>query len=137
MVVSQGRPLAAVDHASVIATAPTLRLQPSAGWPRHLFSDLWRYRELVFFFVWRDIKVRYKQTALGAAWAIIQPVMTTIVFSIFFGRLAHVPSDGLPYPVFSMIGARPLDVLSRPRSGRAARRSPAISTSSRRSISPV
>ena len=106
MVVSPGRSVAALD-ASVIANAPTRRLQPSAGWPRHLFSDLWRYRELVFFFVWRDIKVRYKQTALGAAWAIIQPAMTTIVFSIFFGRLAHVPSDGLPYPVFAMIGLVP------------------------------
>src|SRR5262249_3957982 len=86
---------------------PTRRLQPSRGWPRHLASDLWRYRALLYFFIWRVVKVRYKQTILGAAWAVIQPVMTMIVFTIFFGRLAHVPSDGIPYPVFSMIGLVP------------------------------
>lgn len=64
-------------------------------------GELWEYRELLFFFVWRDIKVRYKQTVLGAAWAIIQPFFTMVVFSLFFGRLAQVPSDGLPYPIFS------------------------------------
>lgn len=69
--------------------------------------ELWRYRELLFFFVSRDIKVRYKQTVLGAAWAIIQPVMATAVFTIFFGRLAKVPSDGLPYPVFSLAALVP------------------------------
>ena len=63
--------------------------------------ELWEYRELLYFLVWRDVKVRYKQTALGAAWAIIQPLFTMIVFSVFFGRLAGLPSDGLPYPVFS------------------------------------
>jgi lipopolysaccharide transport system permease protein len=62
---------------------------------------LWRYRELLYFFVWRDLKVRYKQTILGAAWAVLQPFLTMVVFSIFFGRLAEVPSDGLPYPVFA------------------------------------
>jgi len=69
--------------------------------------ELWRYRELLFFFVWRDVKVRYKQTALGAAWAIIQPTMTMVVFTVVFGRLAHIPSDDMPYPVFSMIGLVP------------------------------
>jgi lipopolysaccharide transport system permease protein len=63
--------------------------------------ELWEYRELLYFLVWRDVKVRYKQTALGAAWAIIQPLFTMVVFSVFFGRLAGLPSDGLPYPVFS------------------------------------
>jgi lipopolysaccharide transport system permease protein len=78
-----------------------LRIQPSRSWvPLHL-DDLWEYRELVYFLVWRDIKVRYKQTALGAAWAIIQPLFTMLVFSLFFGRLAKMPSDGLPYPVFA------------------------------------
>ncbi len=67
-------------------------------------SDLWEYRELLYFLVWRDIKVRYKQTVLGAAWAILQPLMTAVVFSIFFGRLAGIPSDGLPYPLFSYAG---------------------------------
>jgi lipopolysaccharide transport system permease protein len=62
---------------------------------------LWEYRELLYFMAWRDIKVRYKQTVLGAAWAIIQPFFTMVVFSIFFGRLAKVPSDGLPYPIFA------------------------------------
>jgi lipopolysaccharide transport system permease protein len=64
-------------------------------------GELWEYRELLYFFVWRDIKVRYKQTVLGVAWAIIQPFFTMIVFSIFFGRLAKVPSDGFPYPVWN------------------------------------
>lgn len=89
------------------ALLPTRRLQASRGWRRIGWSELWRFRELLLFFVWRDIKVRYKQTVLGAAWAIIQPVTTMIVFTVFFGRLAHVPSDGLPYPVFSLLGLVP------------------------------
>jgi lipopolysaccharide transport system permease protein len=96
--------------AFAIATAaalPTRRLQASRGWPRHLVPELWRYRELLFFFVWRDLKVRYKQTALGAAWAILQPVLATVVFTIFFGRLARIPSNGIPYPVFSMMALVP------------------------------
>src|SRR5581483_4496201 len=63
--------------------------------------ELWEYRELLYFLAWRDVKVRYKQTVLGAAWAIVQPFMTMVVFSIFFGRLAHVPSEGVPYPIFA------------------------------------
>ncbi|MDX2089252.1 MAG: ABC transporter permease [Kofleriaceae bacterium] len=70
-------------------------------------SELWAYRELVFFLTWRDIKVRYKQTVLGAAWAILQPLMTMVVFSVFFGRLAKMPSDGIPYPIFSFAGLVP------------------------------
>ncbi len=62
---------------------------------------MWEYRELLYFLVWRDVKVRYKQTALGAAWAIIQPVFTMVVFAVFFGRLAKMPSDGMPYPLFA------------------------------------
>lgn len=77
------------------------RRQPSKGWAWPKFRELWEYRELLFFFVWRDIKVRYRQTVLGALWAIIQPVFTMVIFSLFFGRLAKVPSDGLPYPIFS------------------------------------
>jgi len=75
-------------------------IQPSKGWVPLKLGELWHYRELLYFFVWRDVKVRYKQTALGAAWAVIQPVFTMLVFSIFFGRLANMPSDGVPYPVF-------------------------------------
>ncbi len=78
-----------------------VHIKPSRGWSSLKLGELWRYRELIFFFVWRDLKVRYKQTILGAAWAILQPFMTMVVFSVFFGRLANVPSDGLPYPVFA------------------------------------
>jgi lipopolysaccharide transport system permease protein len=79
---------------------PVLRIEPSRGWVPLRLGELWEHRELLYFLVWRDIKVRYKQTALGAAWAILQPVLTMVVFSVFFGRLAKVPSDGIPYPVF-------------------------------------
>jgi len=74
---------------------------PSRGWISLNLRDLWEYRELLYFLTWRDIKVRYKQTVLGAAWAIIQPFFTMVVFSLFFGKLAKVPSDDIPYPVFS------------------------------------
>jgi lipopolysaccharide transport system permease protein len=74
--------------------------------------DVWEYRDLLYFLVWRDVKVRYKQTALGAAWAILQPVMATIIFSIFFGRLAKVPSDGVPYPVFAYVALLPWQLFS-------------------------
>jgi len=76
-------------------------IRPSRGWVPLRLVDLWEYRELLYFLVWRDIKVRYKQTALGAAWAIIQPFFTMVVFSVFFGRLAKIPSDGIPYPIFT------------------------------------
>ncbi|MCB0164533.1 MAG: ABC transporter permease [Anaerolineae bacterium] len=76
-------------------------IRPSQGWVSLQLRELWEYRELLFFLTWRDIKVRYKQTVLGAAWAIIQPFFTMVVFSLFFGRLAQVPSDGIPYPIFS------------------------------------
>jgi lipopolysaccharide transport system permease protein len=76
-------------------------VQPSTTWVPLKLSELWDYRELLFFFVWADLKVRYKQTVLGAAWAVIQPFFTMVVFSIFFGRLAGVSSDGVPYPVFA------------------------------------
>jgi lipopolysaccharide transport system permease protein len=82
-------------------------LRPSRGWSNLNLGDLWRYRELIYFLIWRDIKVRYKQTALGAAWAIIQPFFTMVVFTIFFGRLAKIPSDGVPYPIFSYTGLLP------------------------------
>jgi homopolymeric O-antigen transport system permease protein len=75
-------------------------IQPSSGWVPLRLSELWQYREILYFLIWRDIKVRYKQTVIGAAWAIVQPLVTMVVFSIFLGRLAKVPSDGIPYPVF-------------------------------------
>ena len=80
---------------------PRTRRQPQSGWLWPKFGELWEYRELLYFFAWRDIKVRYKQTILGGLWAIIQPFITMVIFSLFFGRLAGVPSDGLPYPIFS------------------------------------
>lgn len=83
------------------------RIEPTKGWVSLKLGELWAYRELLFYFVWRDIKVRYKQTVLGASWAVIQPVFTMVIFSLFFGRLAQVPSDGLPYPIFSFTALVP------------------------------
>ena len=88
-------------------TPPVLRIEPRKGWVELRWKELWAYRELLYFLIWRDLKVRYKQTALGAAWAIIQPLMTMLIFSLFFGRLARVPSDGIPYPLFSFAGLVP------------------------------
>jgi lipopolysaccharide transport system permease protein len=79
----------------------------SGLWAPIQLRELWAFRELLVFLVWRDIKVRYKQTALGAAWAVIQPLMTMVVFSVFFGRLANMPSDGIPYPLFSFAALVP------------------------------
>ena len=84
-----------------------IRIVPSKGWVALKLGELWEYRELLYFLTWRDIKVRYKQTALGAAWSIIQPVFTMVLFSLFFGKLAKMPSDGVPYPIFSMAGLVP------------------------------
>lgn len=81
-------------------SVPIVRIEPRRRWLALDLGELWAYRDLVYFFVWRDIKVRYKQTVIGAAWAILQPVMTMIVFSLFFGKLAKIPSQGLPYPIF-------------------------------------
>ncbi len=77
------------------------RIEPTRGWVSLKLHELWEYRELLYFFIWRDVKVRYKQTILGIAWAVLQPLFTMVIFSLFFGRLAKVPSDGLPYPIFS------------------------------------
>ena len=84
-----------------------LTLEPSHGWVSLQLRHLWEFRELLYFLVWRDLKVRYKQTVLGVAWAILQPVFTMVVFSMFFGRLAKIPSDGLPYPIFSFAALVP------------------------------
>ncbi len=83
---------------------PLVILRPARGWSLINLRDLWNYRELIFFMTWRDLKVRYKQTILGIGWAVIKPFMTMIVFSIFFGKLAAMPSDGIPYPIFSYSG---------------------------------
>ena len=89
---SQSRPIADIQQ---------VRIQPSRGWVSLGLRELWEYRELLYFLTWRDVSVRYKQTVLGISWAIIQPLMTMVVFSLFFGRLAKIPSDGVPYPIFT------------------------------------
>jgi lipopolysaccharide transport system permease protein len=81
--------------------------RPTRGWQFVNVSELWRQRELLFFFIWRDVKVRYTQTVLGVAWAVLQPVLMMIVFSIFFGRMAHLPTGSLPYPIFVFAGLLP------------------------------
>src|SRR6476469_4588377 len=82
-------------------SVPVIRIEPSRGWVALQLQELWAYRELLYFLIWRDVMVRYKQTAMGAAWAIIQPLFTMLVFSLFFGRLGKIPSDGIPYPIFT------------------------------------
>lgn len=88
-------------------------IKPTSGWSALNLRDLWVYRELVYFMTWRDLKVRYKQTLLGAGWAILQPFLTMVVFSIFFGSLAKVPSDGVPYPIFSYTALIPWTLFSK------------------------
>jgi lipopolysaccharide transport system permease protein len=92
---------------------PAIIIRPSKGLAWVNLGELWAYRDLLYFLIWRDVKVRYKQTALGAAWAILQPLFTMIVFTIFFGRLAKVPSDGIPYPVFCFCALLPWQLFSR------------------------
>src|SRR5687767_6585653 len=82
-------------------------IRPASGWQLVNVRELWRYRELLYFLTWRDVKVRYKQTVLGAAWAVLQPAMMMIVFTIFFSRLAKVPAGDLPYPLFVFAGLLP------------------------------
>jgi len=91
----------------------TTVIKPTSGWAALNLRDMWLYRELVFFMTWRDLKVRYKQTLLGVGWAILQPFLTMVVFSIFFGNLAKVPSDGVPYPIFSYTALIPWTLFSK------------------------
>jgi lipopolysaccharide transport system permease protein len=91
----------------------TIVIKPSKGWAELNLKDLWIYRELVYFMTWRDLKVRYKQTLLGAGWAVLQPFLTMVVFSIFFGGLAKVPSDNVPYPIFSFTALLPWTLFSK------------------------
>ncbi len=90
-----------------MAARPRVRISPTRGWRALNLKELWQYRELLYFLSWRDIKVRYKQTILGALWAIVQPFLTMAVFSLFFGKLAGMPSDGVPYPVFAFAALVP------------------------------
>ena len=91
----------------IIPRPALVRISPSRGWWDLNLLEVWEYRELLYFFVWRDIKVRYKQTVIGAGWALIQPFFTMVVFTVFFGKLARIPSDGVPYPVFAFTGLVP------------------------------
>lgn len=81
-----------------------IRIEPSSGWVRIRFGEIWEYRELLYFLIWRDLKVRYKQTALGVLWVVLQPLLTMLVFTFFFGRLVKIPSDGVPYSLFCLTG---------------------------------
>lgn len=96
-----------ISEAQDVDNVVITTVRPSHGWIGVNLAELWQHRELLYFLVWRDIKVRYKQTALGAAWAVIQPLFTMLVFSLFFGRLANMPSDGVPYPLFCLAGLVP------------------------------
>jgi lipopolysaccharide transport system permease protein len=100
-------PAAPADEPGTDAPAEMLRIQPSAGWRALNLRELWRYRELLFFLTLRDIRLRYKQTALGVAWVVLQPLFTMLVFAVFFGALAGLPSDGVPYPLFVMAALLP------------------------------
>ena len=92
---------AASDVVSVSKHIPVRTIRPAKGWIRINFRELWEQRELLYFFTWRDLKVRYKQTVLGVAWAVVQPVFLMVVFSVFFGGLAQIQTNGVPYPIFS------------------------------------
>jgi lipopolysaccharide transport system permease protein len=100
-------PLAGTPHATQAEDAFDLVIEPSRGWVTPNLRDLWRYRELLFFLTWRDVKVRYKQTALGAAWAVLQPLLTMLIFTVIFGHFAKVQTGSVPYPVFSYCGLLP------------------------------
>lgn len=104
---SEDRKMESACRSGETETQPLIRIEPSVGWVSLKLRELWEYRELLYFLIWRDIKVRYKQTVLGAAWAIIQPFFTMVVFSLFFGHLAKMPSDGIPYPIFSFAALVP------------------------------
>ena len=114
-VLFRSRPLAAGIDGPAAEAAPAAEpvdppetvIRPPTGWQLVNVRELWRYRELLFFLVWRDVKVRYKQTVLGVAWAVLQPLMMMAVFTVFFGRLAGLPSGDVPYPLFAFAGLLP------------------------------
>lgn len=91
---------------------PVSIYEPTRGWLSLRLNEIWHYRELLYFLTWRDVKIRYKQTALGVAWAVLQPLITMVIFSVIFGQLANLPSDGIPYPVFSYAALLPWGLFS-------------------------
>src|SRR5437870_2776525 len=112
-IVSSNYPKASANSTDKAASAissqvqPPLKIRPSKGWVALQLKDVWHYRELLYFLAWRDIKVRYKQTAIGAGWAILQPLVTMMIFTIIFDNFAKIPSDGLPYPIFAYTALLP------------------------------
>ena len=100
------------NTANVTNKTPVTIIKPSKGWLPVDLHELWEYRDLLYFFVWRDIKIRYKQTFLGFAWALIQPLLAMIIFTLFFGNLAKIPSDGIPYPIFTYAALLPWTLFS-------------------------
>jgi lipopolysaccharide transport system permease protein len=94
------KPAVAAQLAERSAATQVIRIEPPRGWFNLQLKELWNYRELLYFFVWRDVKIRYKQTAIGVVWVVLQPLLTMLVFTLFFGKLAKLPSQGLPYQVF-------------------------------------
>lgn len=100
-------PVNHVQQMTSVPSTPVVHIRASPSWPSTRWDELWDYRELLYFLVWRDLKVRYKHAVLGGAWAVLQPVMSMIAFSIFFGRIAGVGSDGIPYPLFSFAALLP------------------------------
>lgn len=98
---------------AVTETTPWLRIQPSRGWAALNLAELWQYRELIYFLAWRDVKVRYKQTVIGVAWVLLQPLAMMAIFWLLFGRMAKLPSDGMPYPLFVLVALLPWQFFSR------------------------
>src|SRR5215470_4183166 len=94
------------------STDYTIVIRPGKGFSKLDLVALWEFRELFYFLVWRDVKIRYKQTVIGAAWAIVQPVMTMVIFTVIFGNFAKIPSDGLPYAIFSYTALLPWNYFS-------------------------
>src|SRR4029077_11750534 len=115
-----GRTYRRVDHRRMTEEPLRItRVAPPTGWIQLGLAEAFEYRELVAFLIWRDIKVRYKQTTLGVLWAWLQPLMTMVVFAVVFGRLARLPSDGVPYPVFTLAALLPWQLFSSAVSGSA------------------
>ncbi len=95
------------ETGAVLSPVPVTEIAPRRSWLELDWGEIWRYRELLYFLVWRDLKVRYKQTVVGVGWAILQPFLTMVVFTLFFGKLAKIPSNGIPYPIFYYAGLLP------------------------------
>ena len=98
---------------AVIETPRWLRIQPTRGWAALNLAELWQYRELIYFLAWRDVKVRYKQTIIGVAWVLLQPLAMMAIFWLLFGRMGNLPSDGMPYPLFVLVALLPWQFFSR------------------------